>query len=92
MFVFSCKDLSKDKASLEFTKPTPKLEEGRYNVAFLIMDGVYNTELTAPYDIFQHTIFPMRAKFLCTSLLLASELNTNLDSLGRAFAMKLQTP
>ena len=36
-----------------------------YNVAFLIMDGVYNTELTAPYDIFQHTVFrkgirPMR--------------------------------
>ncbi len=28
-----------------------------YNVAFLIMDGVYNTELTAPYDIFQHTRF-----------------------------------
>lgn len=26
-----------------------------YNVAFLIMDGVFNTELTAPYDIFQHT-------------------------------------
>ena len=26
-----------------------------YNAAFLIMDGVYNTELTAPYDIFQHT-------------------------------------
>ncbi|MBL4650625.1 MAG: DJ-1/PfpI family protein [Aureispira sp.] len=35
----------------------PTLEEGRYNVAFLIMDGVYNTELTAPFDIFQHTIF-----------------------------------
>ena len=31
--------------------------EKAYNVAFLIMDGVYNTELTAPYDIFQHTIF-----------------------------------
>lgn len=36
-----------------------------YNVALLIMDGVYNTELTAPYDIFQHTVFregirPMR--------------------------------
>ncbi len=29
----------------------------RYNVGLLIMDGVYNTELTAPYDIFQHTIF-----------------------------------
>ena len=36
---------------------TPTLEPNRYNVAFLIMDGVYNTELTAPYDIFQHTIF-----------------------------------
>jgi transcriptional regulator GlxA family with amidase domain len=36
---------------------TPQLDPDRYNVAFLIMDGVYNTELTAPYDIFQHTIF-----------------------------------
>ncbi|MCK8481569.1 DJ-1/PfpI family protein [Psychroserpens algicola] len=38
-------------------KQFPKLEANRYNVAFLIMDGVYNTELTAPFDIFQHTIF-----------------------------------
>ena len=29
----------------------------RLNVGFLVIDGVYNTELTAPYDIFQHTIF-----------------------------------
>ena len=36
---------------------SPELPTDRYNVAFLIMDGVYNTELTAPYDIFQHTIF-----------------------------------
>ena len=41
----------------EKSKKFPKLEPNRYNVAFLIMDGVYNTELTAPYDIFQHTIF-----------------------------------
>lgn len=27
------------------------------NVGFLILDGVYNTELTAPLDVFQHTIF-----------------------------------
>lgn len=33
------------------------LAPDRYNVGFLIMDGVFNTELTAPYDIFQHTIF-----------------------------------
>lgn len=38
-------------------KVFPKLKEDRYNVAFLIMDGTFNTELTAPYDIFQHTIF-----------------------------------
>jgi transcriptional regulator GlxA family with amidase domain len=40
---------------------SPDRDEGQnlnpewYNVGFLIMDGVYNTELTAPYDIFQHT-------------------------------------
>ena len=33
----------------------PNIEPNRYNVAFLIMDGVYNTEFTAPFDIFQHT-------------------------------------
>ena len=38
-------------------KVFPKLEPNRYNVAFLIMDGTFNTELTAPFDIFQHTIF-----------------------------------
>jgi len=35
----------------------PKLVEGRYNVAFLIMDGTFNTEFTAPFDVFQHTIY-----------------------------------
>ncbi len=38
-------------------KVFPDLKPNRYNVAFLIMDGTYNTELTAPFDIFQHTIF-----------------------------------
>ncbi|SFJ24427.1 DJ-1/PfpI family protein [Olleya namhaensis] len=38
-------------------KQFPDLKPDRYNVAFLIMDGTFNTELTAPYDIFQHTIF-----------------------------------
>ena len=41
----------------EAKKQFPKLEANRYNVAFLIMEGTYNTELTAPFDIFQHTIF-----------------------------------
>ncbi|MEM9687268.1 MAG: DJ-1/PfpI family protein [Bacteroidota bacterium] len=35
----------------------PKLNPEAYNVAFLIMDGTFNTEFTAPFDIFQHTVF-----------------------------------
>lgn len=33
------------------------LDSKNYNVAILIMNGTYNTELTAPMDIFHHTIF-----------------------------------
>lgn len=60
--IISCVDSSEKTATsseviLEKTKTFPKLDSSRYNVAFLIMDGVYNTELTAPYDIFQHTKF-----------------------------------
>ncbi len=33
----------------------PKVHPDRYHVGILVTDGVYNTELTAPYDIFQHT-------------------------------------
>lgn len=47
----------KDTNILQIEKKIPALAANRYNVAFLIMDGVYNTELTAPFDIFQHTIF-----------------------------------
>lgn len=35
----------------------PEQSPDRYQVAFLIMNGTYNTELTAPYDIFHHTRF-----------------------------------
>ncbi|NNK86676.1 MAG: glutamine amidotransferase [Flavobacteriaceae bacterium] len=49
---------SRDQANDQTSeKQSIELPAGRYNVAFLIMDGVYNTELTAPYDIFQHTVF-----------------------------------
>ena len=57
----SCEPVSKDKAATEPSESNsvlhPKLEKGRYNVGILILDGVFNTELTAPYDIFHHTIF-----------------------------------
>jgi len=44
----------------------PKIKSGRYNVAFLIMDGTYNTEFTAPFDIFQHTQFRKGIKAMNT--------------------------
>ncbi|MDO6598605.1 DJ-1/PfpI family protein [Tenacibaculum sp. 1_MG-2023] len=62
VFLFSCQS-EKEKESNNASKQIkqekifPKLEKDRYNVAFLIMDGTFNTELTAPFDIFQHTIF-----------------------------------
>ena len=56
-----CNSSEKNSEPIVATKPSekvfPKLEPNRYNVAFLIMEGTFNTELTAPYDIFQHTIF-----------------------------------
>lgn len=52
------KDLTDTKKKKDF----PKLEPNRYNVAFLIMDGTYNTEFTAPYDIFQHTQYRKNIK------------------------------
>lgn len=67
LFVFfSCNtsekklDNNKEKQTEHYNEASisiPEIVANRYNVAFLIMDGVYNTELTAPYDIFQHTIF-----------------------------------
>lgn len=57
LFFIGC-NFSEDK-KIELTQDTifPTLKPNRYNVAFLIMDGTFNTELTAPFDIFQHTIF-----------------------------------
>ena len=55
----SCKNSTNKEAleEIQQRKVFPELKPDRYNVAFLIMDGTFNTELTAPYDIFQHTIF-----------------------------------
>lgn len=64
VFLFGCENSNENtKSSDEILKQVqnnkvfPHLEPNRYNVAFLIMDGTFNTELTAPFDIFQHTIF-----------------------------------
>ena len=66
--MFSCGNHSEEKITsteIEVVQPQkefPVLDSSRYNVGFLIMDGVFNTELTAPFDIFQHTIFRKNIK------------------------------
>ena len=69
--ILSCQPAEKEVDNsniLQIPITKPELSPNRYNVAFLIMDGVYNTELTAPFDIFQHTIFRDSIKAMNTFL------------------------
>lgn len=50
---FACQPLQ-EKAPIQLD---PVASGQSFNAAFLMIDGVYNSELMAPYDIFQHTIF-----------------------------------
>ena len=44
--------------SAETPEKPPAPERSRdLHVGFLIVDGVYNTELMAPFDVFHHTVF-----------------------------------
>ena len=67
VFIFAC--ANKNETKIYFPPSKVEIKEGRFNVAFLIMDGVYNTELTAPFDIFQHTIFRDSIKAMNTFLI-----------------------
>jgi transcriptional regulator GlxA family with amidase domain len=55
ILLFSCNNPVTETSSAH--GPNHIITPDRYNVAFLIMDGTFNTELTAPFDIFQHTMF-----------------------------------
>lgn len=55
--ILSCNQKNSNNIIEENNESVKEIVPGRYNVAFLIMEGVFNTELTAPYDIFHHTIF-----------------------------------
>ncbi len=68
--IFCCAACQQKKAPIK-DKPTaerklPQLKDNRYNVAFLIMNGTYNTEFTAPFDIFQHTQYRKNIKAMNT--------------------------
>ena len=66
LLLHSC-DSNRNADTNELASRTiPEIVEGRYNVAFLIMEGTYNTELTAPYDIFQHTQYRKGIKAMNT--------------------------
>jgi len=64
--VTSCSEKNKSAIDTEESRILPELAPDRYNVAFLVMEGTYNTEFTAPYDIFQHTRFRKGIKAMNT--------------------------
>lgn len=64
--LYQCKSPS---AIVESNGPNHVINPEHYNVGFLIMDGVYNTELTAPFDIFQHTKYREGIKAMNTFLI-----------------------
>ena len=60
------KKAKKETTVVKETRQLPKLEPSNYNVAFLIMNGTFNTEFTAPFDIFQQTKFRKGIKAMNT--------------------------
>ena len=58
--VASCNTAQQQEPVAQTTKlihKTKNKPERVLNIGFLAINGVYNSELMAPYDIFQHTIF-----------------------------------
>lgn len=53
-WAISCKD---NTGKLSSDLGPPVNPSTKLNAAFLIVDGVYNSELIAPMDVFQHTAF-----------------------------------
>jgi transcriptional regulator GlxA family with amidase domain len=67
MVIWSCSPKKEHPITTDQKKDLANaLPPNRYNVGFLIMNGTYNTEFTAPYDIFQHTQFRENIKAMNT--------------------------
>lgn len=54
---FGCSGTSEEVSGSETVEVTANAPQTEWNVAFVIVDGVYNSELVAPMDIFHHTVF-----------------------------------
>lgn len=59
LLLFGCQYEPREESFKQSTNDTssPALLPDAYNVGLLLMDGTFNTELTAPMDIFHHTKF-----------------------------------
>ncbi|MEQ8926003.1 MAG: DJ-1/PfpI family protein [Fulvivirga sp.] len=57
LFLASCVYNKEIKDTTDVQMPEPIMPSEKYNVAFVIVNGVYNSELVAPLDILHHTIF-----------------------------------
>ena len=64
-FLIGCQN-KEEPSVVKCERVFPTVIPNRYNVGFLIMDGVYNTEFTAPFDIFQHTQYRKNIKAMNT--------------------------
>ena len=49
--------LSAAPAARAGAEPSPEPPDRPLTAGFLVVDGVYNSELMAPYDVLQHTVF-----------------------------------
>ncbi|WP_430906398.1 DJ-1/PfpI family protein [Maribacter sp. 2-571] len=66
-FCSACQESASKQPSITTAhRNLPQLDANNYNVAFLIMDGTFNTEFTAPFDIFQHTRYRKNIKAMNT--------------------------
>jgi transcriptional regulator GlxA family with amidase domain len=58
MVMIACSDTSNEGGPIAIAEiPETSKPDRIWNVGFLIVDGVYNSELVAPMDILHHTIF-----------------------------------
>ncbi|QDU66370.1 DJ-1/PfpI family protein [Engelhardtia mirabilis] len=52
-----CSGLDRARATETAATPVAVRPDREWSVGFVIVDGVYNTELTAPFDILHHSVF-----------------------------------
>ncbi len=58
LLLAACRSAGAGESPYQAARPEPGPNgEAPVQVGFLLLDGVYNTELTAPWDVFHHSIF-----------------------------------